>query len=545
MHTLVALVSLMVTAAAADKGPLAQDERALREAGVETTGPGLLAFFRQHIASDADTNTIRQLIKDLGDDSFKKRERASARLTAIGGRAVPLLRAAVADPDIEVVNRARRCLSEIKLGSVEALLSAAARLIAERKPEGATRVLLDYLPLAEEEEVAEEVQKALAALALPGGKPDPALVAALAGRAARVRIGAAVALIRAGAVKNVPAVSKLLKDPEARVRLRVGLALAAARDRDAVPVLIALLGELPAEETPDIEDLLATLAGDKAPSVNPGTTPAARREYRAAWEGWYRAHKDQVTAERLAAAFRPRNRTLVVLLNAGRVVDVDAAGKTLWQVEWLKFPLDAQYLPGDRVLVAEYEGGRVSERNRKGEVVWEKKVLSPIVAQRLPNGNTFIATSSRLLEVDPSGREVWEQPPPQRGRVMKALRLRNGDTAVVTMLGGSRFFVIDREGNIRHSFGVELSTSGGRLDVLRNGHVLIPERGRGRVVEYDTAGKVVWEAPFTNPVAVVRLAKGNVLVTGMNSEKAVELDRKGKVVWEHKADSRLTRAWRH
>jgi len=31
----------------------------------------------------------------------------------------------------------------------------------------------------------------------------------------------------------------------------------------------------------------------------------------------------------------------------------------------------------------------------------------------------------------------------------------------------------------------------------------------------------------------------------MNSEKAVELDRKGKVVWEHKAEGRLTRAWRH
>jgi hypothetical protein len=545
MQTLVALASLMAAAAAVDKEQLTRDERALREAGVETTGPGLLAFFRQHTASAADTDTLRQLIKDLGDDSFKKRERASARLTAIGSRAVPLLREATSHRDIEVVARARRCLSEIKLGSVEALLSAAARLIAERKPTGATRVLLDYLALVEDEDLAEEVQKTLAALALPGGKPDAALVAALAAKAPRVRIGAAVALTRAGAAKDVPGVSKLLRDPEARVRLRVGLALAAARDRDAVPVLIALLGELPAEETADIEELLASLAGDKAPTASPGTTPASRREYRAAWEGWYRAHKDQVTAERLAAAFRPRDRTLIVLLNAGRVIDVDAGGKTLWQVEGLKFPLDAQYLPGDRVLVAEYEGGRVSERNRKGEVVWEKKVLNPIVAQRLPNGNTFIATSSRLLEVDPSGREVWEQPPPQRGRVMKALRLRNGDVAVVTMLGGSRFFVIDREGTIRHSFGVELSTSGGRLDVLRNGHVLIPERGHGRVAEYDKAGKVVWQARFTDPVAAVRVARGNVLVTGMNSEKAVELDRKGKVVWEHKADGRLTRAWRH
>lgn len=553
MRTLVTFAALLMPAVAglvgqdapADKEQSARDERALRQAGVDTSGAGLLAFFRQHTASDANTATIRKLIQDLGDDSFRKRENATSRLSAIGGRAVPLLREASTHRDVEVAARARSCLGQIKLGSVEALLSAAARLVAVRKPAGATQVLLGYLPLAEEEDVAEELEKALAALALPGGKPDAALLAALADKVPRVRASAGVALVRAGVAGTVPAVGKLLDDPEARVRLRVGLALAAARDRQAVPVLIALLGELPAEETIEIDELLAFLAGDKAPAAVPGTTPAGRRDYRAAWEGWYRTHKDKVTAERLAAAFRPRDRTLIVLLNAGRIVDVDAAGKTLWQVEGLKFPLDAQYLPGDRVLVAEYEGNRVSERNRKGEVVWEKKVVQPIVAQRLPNGNTFIATSSRLFEVDAKGQEVWEQPPPQRGRVMKALRLNNGDVACVTMLGGTRFCVIDREGNIRRSFGVELSTSGGRLDVLRNGHVLIPEKDRGRVVEYDTHGKVAWEARCDEPVAVVGLRKGNVLVTVMQSQKAVELDRKGKVVWEHKADARLTRAWRH
>ena len=68
-----------------------------------------------------------ELTKDLGDDSFKKRESASMRLTAIGTRAVPLLREATSHRDIEVVARARSCLAQIKLGSVEALLSGATR----------------------------------------------------------------------------------------------------------------------------------------------------------------------------------------------------------------------------------------------------------------------------------------------------------------------------------------------------------------------------------------------------------------------------------
>src|SRR5262249_61016265 len=69
-----------------------RDEQVLREAGIDTDGPGLLAFFRKHTTTAADVANIEQLIKDLGDDSFRLRERATSRLRAIGDSAVPLLR---------------------------------------------------------------------------------------------------------------------------------------------------------------------------------------------------------------------------------------------------------------------------------------------------------------------------------------------------------------------------------------------------------------------------------------------------------------------
>ena len=91
---------------------------------------------------------------------------------------------------------------------------------------------------------------------------------------------------------------------------------------------------------------------------------------------------------------------------------------------------------------------------------------------------------------------------------------------------------------------VYVQTSGGRIEVLPSGHVLIPELKNNRVVEYDTDGKIVWQVPFNEPIAAVRLGNGNTLVTSYNQPRAVELDRAGKEVWEYKTDTRVTRAFR-
>src|SRR5438128_2544271 len=82
---------------------------------------------------------------------------------AIGLPAVGLLRQAERDPDVEIVRRAERCLQRIEKVPSTALSAAAARLVARRPPEGAAEVLLNYLPLADDETVADEVRDALAA----------------------------------------------------------------------------------------------------------------------------------------------------------------------------------------------------------------------------------------------------------------------------------------------------------------------------------------------------------------------------------------------
>jgi len=130
---------------------------------------------------------------------------------------------------------------------------------------------------------------------------------------------------------------------------------------------------------------------------------------------------------------------------------------------------------------------------------------------------------------------------------MRATKLRNGDIACILQLGAARFVRLTPSGKDFKevkSWGVQVRTSGGRLDVLPNGHVLIPEMDNNRVVEYDEAGQSVWEVPVDQPIAAVRLPNGNTVITQMRQNRAVEVDRMGKEVWQFKTTTRVTRALR-
>jgi HEAT repeat protein len=539
------LLAAALSPCAADS---AQDEQVLREAHIATDGPELLAFFKQRtLGGLADENRLGALIKQLGDDDFAKREDATQQLVALGQRARPALLRALKDSDIEVVRRAQDCLKRIEHGAAAAVIAAGVRVLARRQPAGSAEVLLSYLPAAEDDMVAAEVRMALADLAVRGGKTDPVLVAALSDPSALKRAAAAAALCRAKDPGQMPAVRKLLGDPDPVVRMRVAFALALNREKEVVPVLIGLLGRLEARERGLVESFLARLAEDKGPELVPGSDEASLKKHAEAWLAWWKEAGPALDPARLEAASRTRNNTLVVLLDLGRIVDLDDRNQPRWQINNLDLPLDAQFLPGDRVLVAEHDGNRVTERNRKGEILWKKEISGPLVAQRLPNGNTFIATKAQLLEYDKDGKEVFSYQRPGGEQFMKAQKLRNGDIGCITQVGVgvTRYVRLDPAGKELKSFAVELHSFGGRVEVLANGHVIVPEMHNNRVLEHDADGKVVWEMATEQPIAAVRLPNGNTLVTSMSKDRgAVELDPAGKEVWSYRAGTRVTRALR-
>src|SRR5436309_2267971 len=87
----------------------------------------------------------------------------------------------------------------------------------------------------------------------------PSDSAALADRAPVRRAAAGQALARAGLATAVPAVRKLLADPDAEVRFRVAQALTYTGDPAAVPVLIDALPDLPLSLGWQAEDFLLHL----------------------------------------------------------------------------------------------------------------------------------------------------------------------------------------------------------------------------------------------------------------------------------------------
>src|SRR5262249_14486903 len=141
-------------------------------------------------------------------------------------------------------------------------------------------------------------------VAVHDGKPDPALLSALADKSPVRRAVAAEVLCKQGGEQERNAVRPLLQDPKPSVRLRCALALAEAHDAESITVLITLLGELPPAQSKQVEDFLAQLAGEWSVGSPTGNDEVARRMRREVWTAWWRATDGPVLLEEL------RKRTL-------------------------------------------------------------------------------------------------------------------------------------------------------------------------------------------------------------------------------------------
>jgi len=174
---LLALLLLPGLALGDDKQKQA-DEAVLRAASLGTDGPALVEFFVKRTPNEADTQTIRKLITDLGAQRFRVREAATRELISLGPTAVSFLKEAENSTDPEVKDRAKRCLQAIEQSLSPELINAAIRLLALNKPRGGLEALLAYIPHAKNEYIVEEARQALGSLGFAGGKAEAALLAA-------------------------------------------------------------------------------------------------------------------------------------------------------------------------------------------------------------------------------------------------------------------------------------------------------------------------------------------------------------------------------
>ena len=180
----------------------AADEQVLKAARIETNGPALLEYVRRRIAAPLDADKVRALIRQLGDDSFEIREKATQALIALGEPAAPFLQPAAKSTDLEVARRAERCLQAIikdpaRRQTEAATTIAAIRLLAKKKPPGTTEALLALFSQPSSVEIEREIRFALRILGKSDGQPDPVLAKAIEDKDPRRRQAAAEALGRA------------------------------------------------------------------------------------------------------------------------------------------------------------------------------------------------------------------------------------------------------------------------------------------------------------------------------------------------------------
>jgi hypothetical protein len=504
-------------------------------------GAALLALVRDHTLTAEGRVKVAGLIGRLNSEDFATRERATRELFALGRVSLPQLREAARGRDAEVSRRAGLLIDGIEHDPAHHLPAAAVRLLAVRKPAGCAEALVAYLPFAEDETLSTEVEKSLVALARGEGEVETILVRSLADRQPVVRATVAEVLVKAGRAPSSAAVRKLLKDPSPAVRLRVALALARAGERDGVPVLIDLLTALPEDQLGQAEDTLFQLAGDAAPEVSAGEKPEERRKCRDAWAAWWKANGDLVDLARLTA--RPWfGYTLVCDLQGNRVYELDRAGNQRWAVTNAGGPCDAVVLPGNRVLIAEYGADRVTERDFKGNVLWERRIPNPVNVQRLANGNTFVATTGGpIVELDRAGKEV-RTIPNLAGNTLAARRSARG---VVALTQTGQCILMDAEGKQLRTFasGQAQNCLGG-IDQLPNGHILVPQPGRNKVVEFDSEGKTILEVDVQGAMSASGLPNGHILMACQGAQRVCEVDRTGRVVWEHNGAGQVIRARR-
>ncbi|MBM4069830.1 MAG: hypothetical protein FJ271_12885 [Planctomycetes bacterium] len=527
--------------------PRAQnDERLLREKQVGTDGPALIRFFKSRTPTPQQIAELSAKIQQLGASSYNDRQQARADIIKAGELAKPLLFDVLKDPkaNLETARRAELCLRHLNEGNEAVLAAAVARMLARVSPIGAHQTLIDYLPFADAQ-VVEDIQSALATLGARDPEHRKVLTQALHGEHPNQRIAAAVVLCRQRTARDLDIVASLLNDPIPSVRLHVALKLVEAREKKAIPVLIELLGKLPPGNAWKAEEMLIRLAGDKA-STFAQTSDLPPVKLQQSWSDWWALAKDKIDLAKLDLAQSYLGLTLISQMDPrgtnGKVYELKPSKEVAWQIDGLRYPLDAQIVGKDRVLVAEYLNRRVTERDLKGVIHWEKQVDMPIGCQRLSNGNTFIATRRQLLVVEPSGKEAFNYVH-QNTSIAAATRLRDGRMVVVST--GGQLTWLDAAGKPVRSFQVgAVYTMGGNIDVLPGDRILVPEFRSNRVVEYDAEGKPRWQVSAQRPTSAVRLPNGNTLVVNMLGQQVVEFNRDGREVWKHQTDGRPWRARR-
>lgn len=537
--------------------PAISDADALKSAGLtESDGEKLIGYLKLRTVSDADQGKINGLIKQLGADQFTDRIKAGEALEFFGPAAIGLLKAAETnkDGDPEIAYQAGRVLKRMEKIPHSAVAAAAVRAVVKTKPAGAASALLGFLPLADSDALANEIRGALVALAAPGGKPEPALVAALSD-ASHIRRGAAyLALIEGGPAEERIRIKESFDQVKAAVKKETDTAekfrglwslVLTARDRDSMSELIAMVPQLPRGRIWQLEDLLLQLAGTAPEGGRFGKSTEALEKARDAWAGWWEKKGASIDLAKLV--YKPRMLGITDIVEydrnngTGRFVSIGADQKERFSFNGNSL-YDAKFMPNGRYLCLE-NYSQVVEREADGTMLPNPRnlVQQPVGMEATPNGGQLIMTRQFVYQYDKDGKQEWMYQRQNTADIVAGCRMPNGDTFIVMQSGKKENALrLDSKGK---PVGQGLTVGAVQyygycpsVEATGDEKILLCEQNRVTETDLKT-GKTLWTYNVMQPTCAQRLPNGNTLISAFNNNqsRAIEVDSNGDILWEYKS----------
>jgi outer membrane protein assembly factor BamB len=198
------------------------------------------------------------------------------------------------------------------------------------------------------------------------------------------------------------------------------------------------------------------------------------------------------------------------------------------------------------IYVADHDVRLVLKIKEDGTVLWKAANNNGHDVQVLENGNVLVNCPPSVREYAPDGKIVWETGKEVAADPESAQRLRNGHTLIADN-AKHRVVEIDAEKKIVWTFDVPNSNhrpapTMRQVRRLDNGNTLICASTLDKVIEVSAAKEVVWEYSIPFPYLATRLADGHTIVSsgaGYGSPQGffvVELDQDRKTVWKYGGD---------
>jgi hypothetical protein len=192
---------------------------------------------------------------------------------------------------------------------------------------------------------------------------------------------------------------------------------------------------------------------------------------------------------------------------------------------------------------ADHETGKVIKIKPDGTLLWDAPNDNGHDVQLLAGGNVLIVRGPVVQEVTPEKKVVWEVGKPVVESAESAQRLADGHT-VIADNGRHRVIEVDADKKVVWEFDVPNKhrrphPTMRQVRRLANGNTLICASTEDEVLEVAPDKKVVWRYFVPFPYLATRLANGNTLISsgsGYGSPAGyflVEVNAEGETVWQY------------